>query len=145
MHSHRLLVLPATILLFASLPSCSKQGEGDRCLRSNGNSDCDSGLVCVASDELADSAKNPQFSTDRCCPEDGHSSDSRCARGTSETDISGVGGEGNAGGAAGVSGSANLEGGSANLGGASANLGGASTNLEGGSTNLEGGSAGAGG
>lgn len=28
--------------------ACSKQGEGERCVKSNGNGDCDGDLVCVS-------------------------------------------------------------------------------------------------
>jgi len=70
---------PALCSLLFVIAGCAKQGEGDRCLRSNGNGDCASGLVCIASDDLAEQT------ADRCCPEDGHSSDSRCTLRSSDT------------------------------------------------------------
>lgn len=61
--------------LFAA---CSQQGEGQRCIAANADSDCASGLICVVADEL-ESESSAVYKTDRCCPE-GRSSDSRCAR-----------------------------------------------------------------
>lgn len=60
----------------ALVPGCSKQGEGERCDKDAArNEDCDSGLVCIPKNQLADE------STDRCCPPDGSAiSDSRCSR-----------------------------------------------------------------
>jgi hypothetical protein len=57
---------------------CSRQGEGERCdFDAAGHDDCDSGLVCITCDRLADRV------TDRCCPPGGGSSDPRCALATS--------------------------------------------------------------
>jgi len=105
---------PALFTLLFVVAGCAKQGEGDRCLRSNGDNDCASGLVCVASDDLAEQ------SADRCCPEDGHSSDSRCTLRSNDTQQqqpssestngaageAGQSGSAGQGGAAGTSGSA---------------------------------------
>jgi hypothetical protein len=78
------------------VPGCSKQGEGERCDKvAAGNDDCDSGLVCVDANELADE------STDRCCPPEGEAfSDSRCAPGgTVGAGGSGAGGTSSSAGA----------------------------------------------
>jgi hypothetical protein len=94
--SRKLVVsLLALALGGALVPGCGKQDEGERCDKTAaGNSDCDSGLVCVPANELVDK------STDRCCPPEGERiSDSRCARsgtvGTGGT--SGSGGSSSAG------------------------------------------------
>ncbi len=43
-----LLLAPvfASSLLLLAMPSCSKQGEGERCDTANNNDDCESGLIC---------------------------------------------------------------------------------------------------
>jgi hypothetical protein len=97
---------------------CAKQGEGERCdLLAAGNADCDSGLVCVAAEDLVDQ------STDRCCPPEGEgTSDSRCARGGTV----GTGGTSSSGGTSGTAGAPASEGGApASEGGAPASEGGA--------------------
>jgi hypothetical protein len=78
---------------------CSRQGEGERCdLLAAGNDDCDSGLVCVSCEDLADHV------TDRCCPASG-SSDPRCQKGSPGECLTrtGTGGSGGSAGAAGMS------------------------------------------
>ncbi len=63
------------------LVACGKQGEGETCVRSNGDADCDSGLVCVAASKLEDSSTSREYAADRCCPKDeSDSSDPRCER-----------------------------------------------------------------
>ena len=58
----------------AALGACSDQGEGDRCQAENGNSDCASGLVCVAGSQKDFNGgvglANGSPSSDRCCPAD---------------------------------------------------------------------------
>ena len=62
--------------LTAAFVGCSRQGEGERCVRlAAGNTDCDEGLVCVSCVNLAEGV------VDRCCPENaGSASDDRCRR-----------------------------------------------------------------
>ena len=99
------------------ISACARQGEGERCdFNNSGNDDCESGLVCVPSDELLDN------STDRCCPPNGYTDD-RCIRkgttGTGGTDGGTDSGSGGAAGAAGSAGAAGASGG----GGASGSAG----------------------
>ena len=95
-------VVSAMVVL--SVPGCSQQGEGQRCDRnSNGDADCDSGLVCIASGSLRDSP------VDRCCKADGSSSDSRCDPNTGKPS--------NTGGSSGTAGSGGSSGSSAAGGG----------------------------
>jgi hypothetical protein len=54
----RWLALGAVLALFAA---CGKSGEGESCVLANGNDDCDDGLVCRGSWEVA--SKKPV-----CCP-----------------------------------------------------------------------------
>ncbi len=62
-----LLSLGAAVLAVAlTLPSCSNQGEGDRCNvlgDNNGNDECQDGLVCTRAADLG-------APTDLCCPPD---------------------------------------------------------------------------
>ncbi len=82
----RSVLLASLVCGFTALlaPGCSQQGEGERCDKAKTqNSDCDSGLVCVARNQLVDR------STDRCCPATpGDESDARCRRGS----VTGAGG-----------------------------------------------------
>lgn len=55
----------ACLLAVSLFPSCTNQGEGDRCSTLNGNDDCQDGLVCTPG-----SALNPPQNTDICCPSD---------------------------------------------------------------------------
>jgi hypothetical protein len=74
----RSAVVFALVSAFAVLtvPGCSQQGEGERCDKAkNGDEDCDSGLTCVAQNELIENV------TDRCCPAEGTETDRRCNRG----------------------------------------------------------------
>lgn len=56
--------------------ACSKQGEGERCVKSNGNSDCDGDLVCVSprsnicnpSDDVGAIEASFDCSAALCCP-----------------------------------------------------------------------------
>ena len=81
-----------------SAPGCSQQGEGQRCdYTKNGDVDCDDGLVCIKSAELANHLG------DICCHEDpANDSKSRCARGAA----TGSGGKGGSGGASASAGAA---------------------------------------
>jgi hypothetical protein len=72
------LALIALIAVTVTLgfAGCSRQSEGERCDQAAaGDTDCNSGLVCVLCVELA------QGSVDRCCPADPNAaSDPACAR-----------------------------------------------------------------
>lgn len=48
-------------VLAASALGCANQGEGELCNRSNGDDDCESGLVCTSKEKLKSNA-------DLCCP-----------------------------------------------------------------------------
>ncbi len=63
----------ALVAVLFSVAACGKQVQGERCLLSNGNDDCDDGLTCVKADTLQDNT------TDRCCPTTSAPTDSRCA------------------------------------------------------------------
>lgn len=98
--------------VFASLfilAACSRQGEGERCLTSNGDADCEPGLVCTAASNLREyeNQKTHDYAADRCCPDptEPESPDPRCQRRTrnSQTDnptesIGGSAGSGGSGG-----------------------------------------------
>jgi len=84
-----------------SMPGCSQQGQGERCDSINGDTDCNDGLTCVLSSQLA------VRGVDRCCPAPNTETDSRCQR---------LGGSGNVAGSGGTGGSS----GSSGSGGASA-------------------------
>jgi len=63
----RVLALAAAVLAAAS---CSNQGQGDRCDVNNGDSDCESGLVCTPLSVLPglnDTSSNAAI----CCPPPG--------------------------------------------------------------------------
>lgn len=82
----------ASAVAVVSASGCSQQGQGERCdFAKNGDGDCDSGLTCVKSGELADRV------TDRCCPAANTETDSRCARGTP---VAATGGTSSTGGSA---------------------------------------------
>jgi len=118
----RRLVLTACVpvlLLFSVVPGCSSESEGERCgddlnapnePGATNDSDCASGLVCVAASTLANNQAN------RCCNADPTIvNDSRCIRATgvavNNTDAaeagatSEAGGTGNTADAGGTSGS----------------------------------------
>lgn len=83
-----------SLLLAASMPGCSQQGEGERCdLAKNGDADCDSGLVCVPAAQLR------HGETDRCCKPNSGSSTSLC----DEASPTGTAGSGGSTGTAGSS------------------------------------------
>jgi hypothetical protein len=99
-----------SVLVSALLaPGCSQQGEGERCdnLRA-GDSDCDSGLICVPKGQLLEGI------TDRCCKPDRSYDDSRCAPNTGTPSTGGKGGSA----AVSEAGAPDSAGGSAQLGGA---------------------------
>jgi hypothetical protein len=80
--------LSLSLLALTLSGGCSRQGEGDRCdFDTNGNADCDDGLVCIKSTLLLSNDK-----ADRCCPASGSASDSRCALNTGSTGSGGSGG-----------------------------------------------------
>jgi hypothetical protein len=82
------------LLLLSLICACSKQGEGDTCLLSNGNGDCADDLICTAYTKLA-SSNDGDYPADRCCPDpkDRLSKKSACKLiGNSETDNDGAGG-----------------------------------------------------
>lgn len=112
----RRLVLAACVpalLLFSVVPGCSNESEGERCgdnlndpsePGATNDSDCASGLVCVAASSLANNLAN------RCCNADPTIvNDSRCLRATGTAvnntdggDAGGSGGTGDAGDAGGT-------------------------------------------
>ncbi|HYQ42931.1 MAG TPA: hypothetical protein VER11_13215 [Polyangiaceae bacterium] len=66
-----LAALVPALLLFAFVPGCAKQSEGERCGDDNfgaDSSDCDDGLIC----------KTIGASNYRCCYPDTRFTDSRC-------------------------------------------------------------------
>ena len=76
-HRYRFVgvVMASLLCAFAALTACSNQTEGDRCQAENGNDDCQSGLVCLASSQKPFNGGvglvNPPFNnSDRCCPAD---------------------------------------------------------------------------
>jgi len=87
----KLVVLLAIPLFGGGAASgCADQGEGEVCdFGTNGNKDCESGLVCVSN-----------MTPNRCCPPSG-STDERCI----QTGVGGVGGSAGSGGAGGAAGS----------------------------------------
>jgi hypothetical protein len=56
-------VIAASIIMVA-IAACSNGGEGARCETANGNSDCQSGLVCMPGKQAAPGWNN----ADWCCP-----------------------------------------------------------------------------
>lgn len=113
-------------LMLHGAVSCTRQGEGERCVSGNNDNDCEAPLVCVQADELQ------VHDTDRCCRPEGESiSDERCLRRGSSpaTSAGGPGPDGGAqGGAAGsgpgASGTSGVPGtGGASAGGASGSAG----------------------
>ena len=88
----------AVLLALPVFIGCSRQDEGERCARTNGNSDCEEGLICTE----AASLRNEENNVDRCCPEPGTApTDERCelrttggGDGDGDGDDSGVGGGG---------------------------------------------------
>ena len=57
-------VIAASIILMGAIAACSNGGEGARCEMANGNSDCQSGLVCMPGKQAA-----PGWTqADWCCP-----------------------------------------------------------------------------
>jgi hypothetical protein len=132
--------LAASMVAALVVLSCAKQGEGERCDEAAaGNDDCESGLTCVRSSELA----NDQIG-DRCCPEPGEESDDRCFRkvntGGGGGGAGGAGGAGGTDGGAGASGSAGSSG-TAGSAGASGSAGNAGSAGAGGSAGSDGGEA----
>jgi type IV secretory pathway TrbL component len=105
-----------SLVVVAVLCACSKQGEGDTCMRSNDNEDCASGLVCIEAERLDEYDKlGDAYAADRCCPE-GRSSNSHCKRADASVDEgadtgNSVGGS-ESGGSTGTSGTAGGQGGS---------------------------------
>jgi hypothetical protein len=90
----------ASSLIVLAVPACSEQGEGERCDRAKagGDSECDSGLICVPQSELLEEL------TDLCCPPEGQESTERCTRkGSSGTAGSSNGGSNSSGNGAGGS------------------------------------------
>jgi len=58
-----------------ALAACSNQAEGERCQAENGNTDCQSGLVCLAAGQKPFNGgigvvNDPYRDSDRCCPYD---------------------------------------------------------------------------
>jgi hypothetical protein len=98
---------------------CSRQGEGERCdLVAAGHDDCDSGLICIACEDLADRV------TSRCCPPSG-SSDPRCARSTAGGGVclTQLGSGGSAGSSSGGAGSSGAGAGGVSAGGTAGTAG----------------------
>ena len=58
------LGLAFVVALAVAAVGCSLQAEGERCSVANGNSDCESPLVCTKHELLTGST------VDRCCPSD---------------------------------------------------------------------------
>jgi hypothetical protein len=129
----KFMKLYRSILLVAVLApffACSSQGEGERCSYANKDADCESGLVCIEAQKLAEYDITPDYAADRCCPVDLlSSSDPRCKPSSGASGQETVGSSGGstgaggassetAGGTSGVAGSSDA--GSAGVGGDSA-------------------------
>jgi len=87
--SFALATLVPALLLFAVVPGCAKQGEGERCGDDTlvDNEDCADGLVCVVNSAFLNKGAN------RCCYPDGRVSDSRCEpAGPESAPVGGAGG-----------------------------------------------------
>ncbi len=95
-----LATLVPALVLFAVVPGCAKQSEGERCGDSFGagaSEDCGDGLTCTKFGPDGDN---------RCCYSDGHVNDSRC-------ELTTPGSNGGAGGGpAAAAGSSSVAGGS---------------------------------
>lgn len=112
------LVLVFAFVALGGAPACSQQTEGERCDSAKaGDSDCESGLTCVAALGLVNGG-----GADRCCPDAGAESDKRCTRGTLMTGTAGSSGSSSggsssagsgAGGSGGSGGSVSEDGGAA--------------------------------
>jgi len=92
MHLARIAValgsLALTGALVVSIPSCSDQGEGERCDRANGDGDCEDGLICKSKKDLG-------TSSDICCPPAiENTSDLACLGGLADAGTGGFGGSG---------------------------------------------------
>jgi len=110
----------STLLLLLAVGACARQGEGDTCLTSNGNGDCDSGLVCVAADKLAENNKMlSDYQANRCCPSDRTSSNSHCKLSDSTNIVSQTGGTGGTSTSAGGSGASSSNAQNSTVGGSS--------------------------
>jgi hypothetical protein len=72
---HAIAAMMALASVAALTGGCSRQSEGDRCSITNGDADCNSGLVCTQASDLQSGGDG----VDRCCPPAGQGfSDSRC-------------------------------------------------------------------
>ncbi|MGE5789160.1 MAG: hypothetical protein ACM3ZE_31515 [Myxococcales bacterium] len=95
-------LIPYAFVTLLMVAACSRQGEGERCLTSNGDSDCEPGLVCTAASNLReyDPQKPNDYIADRCCPDptEPESPDPRCQRRTRTSQMNppteGTGGSG---------------------------------------------------
>jgi hypothetical protein len=107
-----------------SVLACGEQGEGERCDLDNGDSDCESGLVCTPASDLIRVAGGDSPGAALCCPAQGQASVSACIAG-SFGGGGGVGGSGAAtGGAGGSTAGAGGAGASGGAGGSTAGAGG---------------------
>ncbi len=140
----RLVSLTVSIVVLAL--ACSKQGEGERCVLTNGNQDCDDNLTCMEPVAAAADICDPRLANQnncmpyRCCyPAPQVPTDSRCIGYSTPLPVSttggsdaGVGGSSAAGAGVGGSSSAGTAstggdtatGGSTGAGGTSATAGG---------------------
>jgi len=86
-----LATLVPALVLFAVVPGCAKQSEGERCGDETQplNDDCDDGLIC----------KTVSSGIYKCCYSDGRINDSRCETPDAVSGSSG-GSSGSGGGAA---------------------------------------------
>jgi hypothetical protein len=143
-----------TVSIVALAFACSKQGEGERCVSSNLNQDCDDNLTCMKPPgNGSDACETPTASRynckpNRCCYAGQIPTDSRCVGYSTPAPVSatggadaGVGGSSAAGASAGGSSSASTAstGGETGTGGSSATSGGEAAT--GGSTGAGGSSA----
>jgi hypothetical protein len=89
-----LATLVPALLLFAVVPGCAKQSEGERCGDDLGqdNEDCDDGLICVNGEDFLNKSPGGH----RCCYPDDRISDPRCERSLPQG-LPGGGGGGGAG------------------------------------------------
>ena len=89
LRSAAFFTLTSALVIGLLSPGCSQQGEGERCDKQRaGDSDCDSGLVCVPHGKLLENI------TDRCCKPDGSYEDSRCTPNTGSINTGGTAGTG---------------------------------------------------
>ncbi|HEY5957677.1 MAG TPA: hypothetical protein VIV60_14030, partial [Polyangiaceae bacterium] len=119
-------------ILGTTIWACSRQGEGERCVLSNANADCESGLECTPADKLnQNNLTGEEYKTERCCPPDGQTwSDSRCDRKTRGTPAGSGGASATGGTSSSIGGDTSAAGSGANSSGGAAGATGEPSSVE---------------